>query len=314
MALLSLFLAFSTGAALLGGARISHDDFDWKLMKTIHFDVYYAEGMEKTALEAGKMAEEGYSSISDYLGHELTEVVPLMLYPSGVDTRKNSITALMIKEDGGGFAGGPRSRIETPFNGSYAGLRRLLVHELVHAFQFNILFNDRSGATISRFDCDRIPRWYAEGMADYLSIGFDETADMFMRDALLNEKYVTLMDLPGFSDSPSFPLRIQAQAFFFFLERSYGREAMGEIFRDLRDRPLGDHYDAFRGATGHDLEGLNSEWMLFFRKRYSLPVPLKSPEDESARRLDFHEKLRRLFLPMEPGWLILRIVRRALIS
>jgi Tol biopolymer transport system component len=290
MGLLSLFLALSAGTALSGVSGISHDDFDWKLMKTIHFDVYYAEGMEETALEAGRMAEEGYSAISDCLRHELTEVVPVMLYPQSVAFRKNSITPLAIDERSGGFAGGPRSRIEAPFSGSYAGLRRLLIHELVHAFQFNILFNDTSGYAVSRFDYDLIPLWFTEGMADYLSMGFDETADMFMRDALFNEKYITLMDLSGSGRSRSFQLRVEGQAFFFFLERRYGRGVMGEIFRDLRDRPGTGHYDAFRGATGHDLEELNAEWMLFFRKRYSDPAAVKNPEDRSAWRMDFQEK------------------------
>jgi predicted metalloprotease with PDZ domain len=150
--------------------------------------------------------KRGYVRIADYLDHELTDVVPVMLYPSHIDFQNNNIMPYLIGEGTGGFTETLKNRVVVPFTGSYAELRHVLTHELVHAFQFNILFNDTSGELLSRFGYSAIPLWYVEGMAEYLSSGFDETADMVMRDVLFNEKYASLEDLTR--------LRIRLPTFF----------------------------------------------------------------------------------------------------
>lgn len=272
-----------------GKNKVNRDIFQWNIMKTIHFDIYYAYGMEELALYSAKIAEEGYVHIANYLNHELTQVVPVIIYPSHIDFQENNILQQMIGEGTGGFTEAFKNRIVIPFTGSYREYRHVLTHELVHAFQYNIMFDDTSGQSLLRFSYNAGPiLWLMEGMAEYLSIGYDETADMVMRDILYNEKYATLMDLAELRIENPYLLYKEGQSFYYFLEKQYGRNEIGELFRDIRD--IGNLDEAMRIHTGKTLEELNLDWIRFFKKRYFSLVKTKNFDEEEGEQYTYHLK------------------------
>jgi len=273
-----------------GKNKVNYENFQWKILNTVHFDIHYTRGMEEVAFQASKIAEEAYVHLSDYLNHELTEIIPVIIYPSPIAFQNNNILPYVIGEGTGGFTEVLKNRVVIPFNGSYPDLRHVLTHELTHAFQFNILFYDTSGEIMSKFSSHRVPLWFMEGMSEYLSIGFDETVDMVMRDALFNENYVTLKNLTLLRLNNIYMLYKEGQAFFYFLEKKYGREVMGELFRDIRD--LNDLDEAFKASTGKTMDELNTEWIRFFKKRYFHLVSSKNFDDSEGERLTDHEKTR----------------------
>jgi Tol biopolymer transport system component len=283
-----LILLFCGTAFPFGKNKVNYDRYKWRIMKTIHFDIHYPGGMEDLALKAGRIAEEGYVYISNYLRHELTDIVKLVIYPSHISFQNNNILPFLIGEGTGGFTELLKNRVVVPYTGSDHDFRHVLTHELVHAFQFNLLFADRFGTELSKFGPPRIPLWVIEGSAEYLSIGFDETADMIMRDALFNEKYSNLIQLTLLRVRSPYMIYKEGQSFFYFLEQTYGREAIGELFRDLRDIPNLD--EAFRASTGKKLEELNREWIRFYKRRYFHLVREKSFDDEEGKRFTNHEK------------------------
>ncbi len=271
-----------------GKNKVNYESFDWKILKTIHFDIYYPAGMEELALEAARIAEEANIHLSDSLNHELTDVIPVMIYPSHSSFQNNNIMPYLIGESTGGFTESLKSRVVVPFTGSYVELRHVLTHELVHAFQFNILFKDTSGELMSPFGIGRIPLWTVEGMAEYLSIGYDETADMVMRDMLFNDRFATLLEMTMMRVRSPYQIYKGGQAFYYYLEKTYGKRAIGEFFRDLRD--MGDLRDALKSVTGKDMETVDREFFRFYKKRYYPLVARKNYEDEEARQVTHHLK------------------------
>ena len=271
-----------------GKNKVTREVFRWKILKTVHFDVYYPAGMEDLGLYSAKIAEEGYVHISNYLNHELTQVIPIVVYPSHIDFQENNILLQVIGEGIGGFTEAFKNRVVVPFTGSYRELRHVLTHELTHAFQFNMLFDDVTGATMSRLTYGGMPLWIMEGMCEYISAGYDETADMVMRDIIYNEQYATLMDLTRLQVRSGYLIYKEGQAFFYFLEKRYGRERIGELFRDIRD--LNDFDEALKICTGKTLEELNLEWIRFFKKRYFPVVRGKNFDEEEGEQYTFHLK------------------------
>ncbi|PKL35671.1 MAG: hypothetical protein CVV44_19250 [Spirochaetae bacterium HGW-Spirochaetae-1] len=285
----SLFvILFHAAVFPFGKNKVDYEVFRWSIIKTIHFDIYYPGDMHELALESARIAEEGYLRIADYLNHELTDVIPIIIYPSHIAFQNNNIIPYLIGEGTGGFTEALKNRVVVPFTGSYDELRHVLTHELVHAFQFNMLFADSSGDLMSRFGFGRIPLWFVEGMSEYLSIGFDESADMVMRDALFNENYASLIDLTMMRIRSPYLLYKEGQAFFYFLEVKYGKATAGELFRDLRD--MKDIKDVFKAHTGKDLVELDTEWIRFYKKRYFHLVSDKNFHDEEGEQITFHEK------------------------
>ncbi len=271
-----------------GKNKINYDIYEWKQLKTIHFDIHYPGGMEELALKTAEIAENGYVHIANLLRHELTEAVPVIVYPSHAGFQNNNIIPYLPGEGTGGFTDSIKSRVVVPYTGSESEFRHVLVHELVHAFQFNILFSSESSSLFPGFNISKVPLWIAEGMAEYISAGFDETADMVMRDALFNEKYSTLEELAEFKFAGMYLLYKEGQSFFFFLEKNYGKFAVGELFRDIRD--LSSIDEAMKSVTGHDLEDMNREWIRFFKKRYFHLAKERNFGDDDGKQITFHEK------------------------
>ena len=85
---------------------------------------------------------------------------------------------------------GLKRRIVLPLGGSLAESDHVIGHELVHAFQYDITRRRRQprGAAAAS-GIERLPLWFIEGMAEYLSIGpVDPNTAMWMRDAASQEK------------------------------------------------------------------------------------------------------------------------------
>jgi len=240
-----------------GKNKVNREVFRWNILKTIHFDVYYPNGMEPLGEYSARIAEEGYVHIANTLNHELTQVIPIIIFPSHIEFQENNILLQIIGEGIGGFTEAFKNRVVVPFTGSYGELRHVLTHELVHAFQYNMLFDDVSGAAMSQFSYSGMPLWMMEGMSEYLSIGYDETADMVMRDVIYNDQYATLMDLTKLQVRSGYLIYKEGQAFYFFLEQKYGKEKIGELFRDIRD--MGDFDEALKANAADKAGALQAE-------------------------------------------------------
>ena len=86
----SLTLALSIAVAprasaqtgYFGQNKVQYRDFDFKVLKTDHFDIYYYPEEEPASRMAARMAERWYARLSTILSHELRSRQALVLYAS----------------------------------------------------------------------------------------------------------------------------------------------------------------------------------------------------------------------------------------
>ena len=178
-----------------GQNKIQYRQYDWHIMETKHFDIYYYKGGEKLARFAAYVLEGAQNRIAEALAHKLSRKVPVILYTSYIDFEGTNVIPYLIEESVGGFTEMFKNRIVVPFNGSYEDFRHVLVHELVHAFQYDILYGRGLSALIPKTTIYNIPLWYIEGMAEYFSLGWDVETQMIIGDALFNDKLVSIQDM-----------------------------------------------------------------------------------------------------------------------
>ena len=60
-------------AQYFGRNRVQYGRFDFKIIQTEHFDVYYYESERPAALDIARMAERSYARLSRVLNHEFEE-------------------------------------------------------------------------------------------------------------------------------------------------------------------------------------------------------------------------------------------------
>ena len=181
---LLLGTATSLHAQYFGRNKVQYRALDFEVIQTEHFDVYFYEEEREAALDAARMAERSYARLSRVLQHEFRERKPIVLYASHTDFQQTNTLYGFIDEGTGGVTESLKRRIVMPFTGSYAEFEHVFTHEMVHAFQYDVLFRNRlQDVSLVGF---RPHLWFMEGMAEYLSVGrIDANTDAWLRDAVL---------------------------------------------------------------------------------------------------------------------------------
>ena len=285
LAILSLAAALlpaSSNAQYFGQNKVQYKSFHWEVLKTEHFDVHYYRGEEEAVQDAAVMAERGYRRLSRVLDHQIKAKIPLVLYASHTDFEQTNITPELLGVGTGGVTEFLKRRVFLPFTGSYAELDHVLTHELVHAFQVDILFGDRQSLVGNPFSSSP-PIWFMEGMAEYLSIAeIDNNTAMWLRDASLEGYLTPLRVLEYVGDIRVYRF---GQSIFQFIADTYGVQRIGEILK--RTRRMGSFVKALESSTGLSIEVLSKKWMEAVRKEY-LPqiAEFDKPDKIAARHTD----------------------------
>ena len=273
-----LHLAASDAAAQFGKNKVQYKNFDWKMVPTEHFDIYYYTGEEDAALRAARMAERAYVRLSRILRHEIAENVPVILYASHTDFQQTNITPGLIPEGVGGITEYQKRRVFLPFTGSYGEFDHVLTHELVHAFQTDILFGTGTEANPFAF---QPPLWFMEGMAEYLSLGgVDPHTEMWLRWSTLEGFFIPLPMMDQVFDIRVYRI---GQAIWDFIGERYGDEKIGELLR------MTGYYRsidvAFEKTLGIDRHALSDDWEDYVKKKYYPQITDLDRPDKDARRI-----------------------------
>src|ERR671921_422804 len=251
-------------AQYFGRNKVQYSTFDFKVIQTEHFDVYYYERERVAALDAARMAERGYARLSKVLNHDFRERKPIILYASHSDFQQTNALGEAPGEGTGGVTDFQRNRAVMPFTGSYAEFEHVLQHEMVHQFQYDTWSRGRAGGGLSTIIAINPPLWFAEGMAEYLSIGpIDPETAMWLRDASLEGALPTIekMTLDPYK---YFPYRF-GHALWSYIGERWGDEAVGAI---LKATLGGGVEGAFRRTIGLTLDQLSSQWRDAVQKKY----------------------------------------------
>lgn len=268
------------GAQSFGQNKVQYKSFQWKVLRTEHFDVYHYQGTERAVQDAAVMAERGYQRLSRVLQHQIKARVPLVLYASHTDFEQTNITPELLGIGTGGVTEFLKRRVFLPFTGSYAELDHVLTHELVHAFQVDILFGDRTGIVGNPF-ANVPPGWFMEGMAEYLSVGeIDTNTQSWLRDASLEGYLIPITTLAYVGDIRVYRF---GQSIFQFIADTYGIQKIGDVLK--RTRRMGSMERALESSTGLTVEVLSKKWQESVRKQYLPQIADYDKADAIASKL-----------------------------
>ncbi len=238
-----------------GQNQVQYDHFKWEILETEHFLIYYYPEEGRAAMDAARMAERSYARLSRMLDHQFREKKPIVLFSSRIDFGQNNVTG-DLGEGTGGVTEATRHRMLLNFTGDYKSFEHVLTHEMVHAFQYDIFARGKAGNGLQTLAQFLPPLWFAEGMAEYLSLGPNSSVTTaWMRDAALNGKIPTIQQL---ADQPDryFPYRY-GHSLWSYIGQKWGDEVIGQIMNGV---PSVGVERAIRRELGVSLEELGDEW------------------------------------------------------
>jgi Tol biopolymer transport system component len=247
--------------AQFGRNKLQYQVFDFQILETQHFNIYYYTRERDAAYDAARMAERSYSRLSSILGHHFEERKPIVLYASHSEFQQTNALRGFISEGTGGVTEFAKRRVILPFTGSYADFEHVLAHELVHAFQFDIIARGLA-SQLNPLEFQP-PLWFMEGMAEYLSIGeLDTHTRAWLRDAVLTGYLRTIPEMSLYNDYLSYRF---GQSLWAFIGGKYGDHTIGLLLsRSMRLGLEG----AVQITLGVTLQQLSEEWVETIRTAY----------------------------------------------
>ncbi len=247
-------------AQYFGRNKVNYETFDFKVHQSEHFEFYTYLKNETYRAQFADWAEQWYDAHQRVLKDTILGKNPLILYNNHADFQQTNAIFGQVGVGTGGVTEAFKNRVILPIAMSNQQTHHVLGHELVHAFQYNMIIK---GDSTNLNNIANLPLWLVEGLAEYMSIGsVDAHTAMWMRDAVLNDKVPTIKDL---SNPQFFPYRY-GQAFWVFLTGMYGDEVIEPFYTTVAKFGL---EPACTLVLGMSQENLSELWVNTLKNRFS---------------------------------------------
>ncbi len=264
-------------APYYGKNAIRYDHFDWHTYQTEHFEIYYYPAIEPHLERMAGYAESAYQHISSELKHDLANKVPLILFQTGAEFYQQNVIPGAAQDGVGAFAEPSRYRILMPMDEPPDLLYGLIVHELTHIFQFDIIPTSLIRNTT--------PLWVNEGMSDYMRGSWRPLDLMMVRDVAIADIVPKMSNLQGYGGLGS-PRGIYnlGHAAFEFMEARWGKEGVRQYVFALRKSIIGGGDDAYQEAFQLSAEEWDREFERYLKERFK-PFRDKERPNDYGRNL-----------------------------
>ncbi len=245
-----------------GRNKVQYTEFDWHILQTEHFQIYYYKEAKELAEIGAFYAEESYKKHQQDFNHSLIDTVPMIFYASPLHFKQTNTTAGFIPDGVGGFFEFIKGRVVIPFEGSLEQFRHVIEHELTHVFMTskinNILTTHRKTAGAAP------PLWFTEGLAEFWSTKWDTQADMVLKDAVLTGY------LPGLSDWEriygTYLMYKFGQRVIMYIADNYGEDKVLQLMENFwKDENFS---NVMQMTIGKDYSSFDKDFLYYLEKTY----------------------------------------------
>ncbi len=269
-------LTTTTHAQYFGRNKVQYDRFNFHILKSKHFNVYFYKEEEPAVKDAARMLERWYFRWSRLFDYELPDKQPLILYANHADFQQTNVLSGFISQGTGGVTEGIARRIILPLAGVNKDDDHVLGHELVHAFQYAMADSFGRGLV----SMNQLPLWAIEGMAEYFPTGREDAhTAMWLRDAVLND------DMPSIKkmtiDPRYFPYRY-GEALWAFIGGKWGDDKIAPIYREALTKGLDSAFIDILGVTSDSLSKL---WVAEVQEHFRSQLEGRTPPKEVGERI-----------------------------
>src|SRR5216684_2097336 len=235
-----------------GKNNVHYDKFEWSIYTTDHFEIYY------------------YPALEQHL---------------------ERIDPGAAQEGVGAFAEPVRQRIVAPIDDPPDRLYGLIVHELTHQFEFDII----PQGLIRR----SVPLWVNEGLSDYERGQWEPLDLMAVRDAAIADIIPKMTELEGYGGGggPSRLIYNLGHAVFEFIEAKFGKEGIRQFLFSLRKSVIGGGEDAYEEALKMKKDEFDQNFERYLKDRFKPFRDKERPADygrdlaPNKEKTDFAEAL-----------------------
>lgn len=211
-----------------GKNRIQQERYDWQVLTTSNFEVYFHGNNRTLATYTAQLAETEFDRITEILSYTPYSRTKIFLYNSPSDLKQSNIGISLGSESEIKEENLAKSRIQIPFVANHIEFRKKLVREISSVFVYDMLYGGSLKDALQSQLLLSLPEWFITGITSYVADGWSVELDDYMRDVALNKKFKKPAQLSGEE------ARIYGQSIWNFIAERYGRDNISNILNLTR--------------------------------------------------------------------------------
>lgn len=211
-----------------GKNRIQYRNFDWKIVRTTNFEVYFYQNGEQLANLAAQYAESDFDRITELLGYTPYSRIKIFLYNSPQELAQSNIGLSSFGELSSKEIDLAKSRLEIAFTGNQVSFRRQLIRDVSMLFVYDMLYGGSLKDALQSSLLLTLPDWFMPGIASYIAEGWSTDMDDYMRDVSVNRPIKKPSLLTGHDAERA------GQSIWNFIAQKYGKDNVSNILNLTR--------------------------------------------------------------------------------
>jgi Tol biopolymer transport system component len=166
-----------------GKNRIQYRNFNWKIIRTANFEIYFYQDGNTLANLTAQYAESEFDRITELLGYTPYNRIKIFLYNSPQELAQSNIGISVVGELDSREIDLAKSRLEIAFTGDQISFKKRLIHDVSMLFVYDMLYGGSLKDALQSSLLLTLPDWFMPGIAAYISEGYSVELDDYMRDA-----------------------------------------------------------------------------------------------------------------------------------
>lgn len=166
-----------------GKNRIQYRNFNWKIIRTANFEIYFYQDGNTLANLTAQYAESEFDRITELLGYTPYNRIKIFLYNSPQELAQSNIGISVVGELDSREIDLAKSRLEIAFTGDQVSYRKRLIHDISMLFVYDMLYGGSLKDALQSSLLLTLPDWFMPGIASYIAEGYSIELDDYMRDA-----------------------------------------------------------------------------------------------------------------------------------
>lgn len=166
-----------------GKNRIQYRNFNWKIIRTANFEIYFYQDGNTLANLTAQYAESEFDRITELLGYTPYNRIKIFLYNSPQELAQSNIGISVVGELDSREIDLAKSRLEIAFTGDQITFKKRLIHDVSMLFVYDMLYGGSLKDALQSSLLLTLPDWFMPGIAAYLAEGYSIELDDYMRDA-----------------------------------------------------------------------------------------------------------------------------------
>jgi hypothetical protein len=242
--------------AFYGKNRVQHKNFDWSILQSQNFEIYFYKGGESIAKMAAGYAESDFTRMTDLVGYSPYTKTKIFIYNSVADLQQSNIGIDAQGYSTGGQTKFFRPEIELAFTGDKASFRKEINRSVASALVFEMMYGGSLKDLIKSAYFLTLPDWFIPGVTQYLAEGWTVELDDYMRDMV---KYRKIKNIDSYTGEDA---QLIGHSLWNYIAEEYGKQSIANILnltRIVRNSESG-----IQNTIGINYNRFINDWKKFY--------------------------------------------------